>query len=135
MKAGYFPLEEGQPQIFSTNLWNSIDFPPFKNLQFYTKCRESIFFFLRINGKKRLRGKGYFTDNLSVRLYAMYFLLSYFILLRTLHGSFSVMVFSGCMPSRGIARSYGSSNFSFLRNFHLFSHCSTIYNSQDMEAT
>ena len=35
--------------------------------------------------------------------------------------SFRIVVFSGYMPSSGIARSYGSSVFSFLRNLVLFS--------------
>ena len=37
------------------------------------------------------------------------------------HDSFRIMVFSRCMPSSGIAGSYGSSTFSFLRNIILFS--------------
>ena len=34
------------------------------------------------------------------------------------HVSLSLLVSSVCMPSSGIARSYGSSIYSFLRNLH-----------------
>ena len=45
------------------------------------------------------------------------------------------MVFSGYMPSRGIAGSYGSSIFSFLWNLHIFLHsgCISLHTHQEFK--